>query len=166
MDINEISKLVDVIQGMKQKNIFKNYIEYIIFPYYKNLLPNSKIDFEFPLTILVGKNGSGKSSTLHALYGAPLNKSCSDFWFSTEVDPINENSDKPLGNKLDTLFTSFPDFEEKYRVIKVFGKYNRTPNDGFFKFDYRSMVAEPTMAVKCIDSVKNDSCILQREIVV
>ena len=94
MDINEISKLVDVIQGMKQKNIFKNYIEYIIFPYYKNLLPNSKIDFEFPLTILVGKNGSGKSSTLHALYGAPLNKSCSDFWFSTEVDPINENSDK------------------------------------------------------------------------
>lgn len=39
---------------------------------------------------MVGKNGSGKSSTLHALYGAPHWKSCSDFWFSTEVDPIKE----------------------------------------------------------------------------
>lgn len=78
---------------------------------------------------------------------------------------INENSDKPLGNKLDILFTSLPDFEGKYRVIKVFGKYNGTPNDGFFKFDYKTHVAEPTMAVKCIYSVKNDSCILQREIV-
>ena len=94
MNKNGIIELINTIQRMKQGKAFKNYIEYIVFPYYKNLFPNSKIDFEFPLTVLVGKNGSGKSSTLHALYGAPLNKSCSDFWFSTEVDPINENSDK------------------------------------------------------------------------
>lgn len=55
---------------------------------------NTKINFSYPLTVLVGRNGSGKSSVLHALYGAPENKSCADFWFSTEVDPIRE-SDEP-----------------------------------------------------------------------
>lgn len=83
---NEIA----AIKKMKQNGIFHKYIEYIVFPYYKNLVQGTKIHFEFPVTILVGKNGSGKSSTLHALYGAPYWKSCSDFWFSTEVDPIEE----------------------------------------------------------------------------
>lgn len=87
MDIN---KEVDTIKKMKRDGIFKNYIEYIVFPYYKNLVPGTKINLDFPISILVGKNGSGKSSTLHALYGAPYWKSCSDFWFSTEVDPIEE----------------------------------------------------------------------------
>lgn len=86
-EINEIIK-------MKEKGVFKNYIEYIVFPYYKNLVPGTKINLNFPITILVGKNGSGKSSTLHALYGAPYWKSCSDFWFSTEVDPIEETGGK------------------------------------------------------------------------
>ena len=53
---------------MKANGVFENYIEYIDFPFYKNLIPHSKITFEFPLTVLVGKNGGGKSSTLHALF--------------------------------------------------------------------------------------------------
>lgn len=39
---------------------------------------------------MVGKNGSGKSSVLHALYGCPKNSNTENFWFSTAVDPINE----------------------------------------------------------------------------
>lgn len=85
-----MEKVVEDIKKMKNNGVFNKYIEYIVFPYYKNLVPGSKINLEFPITILVGKNGSGKSSTLHALYGAPYWKSCSDFWFSTEVDPIEE----------------------------------------------------------------------------
>ena len=85
-----MNKKIDDIRKMKKNGVFKNYIEYIVFPYYKNLVPGTKLNFTFPITILVGKNGSGKSSTLHALYGAPYWKSCSEFWFSTEVDPIEE----------------------------------------------------------------------------
>lgn len=85
-----MNKDINDIKRMKEKGLFKNYIEYIVFPYYKNLVPGTKINLKFPITILVGKNGSGKSSTLHALYGAPYWKSCADFWFSTEVDPIKE----------------------------------------------------------------------------
>jgi hypothetical protein len=78
---------------------------------------------------------------------------------------INADSEKPLGYKLDTLFHSFPRFKEKYMAIKVFGKYNRTPVDGLFPFDCKSMKAEPTMAVKCIYNVKNYDCILKSEII-
>ena len=85
-----MDKKIEEIRKMKENGVFKNYIEFMTFPYYKNLVPGTRIDFEFPITILVGKNGSGKSSTLHALYGAPYWKSCSEFWFSTEVDPIEE----------------------------------------------------------------------------
>lgn len=83
--------LVRTIEEIKNAGGYKKYIEYIVFPFYKNLIPNARINFEFPLTVLVGKNGSGKSSTLHALFGAPLGKTCGDFWFSTEVDPIAES---------------------------------------------------------------------------
>lgn len=82
----EIDRKIQTIEKMKQQGVFKNYIEYIDFPFYKNLVPRTRINFIFPITLLVGKNGSGKSSTLHALYGAPLNKTCADYWFSTEVD--------------------------------------------------------------------------------
>lgn len=64
-----MDKEIDTIKNMKENGAFKKYIEYIVFPYYKNLVPGTKINLEFPITILVGKNGSGKSSTLHEVYG-------------------------------------------------------------------------------------------------
>lgn len=79
---------------MKADGAFKNYIEYIQFPFYKNLVKNTRVEFQFPLTVLVGRNGSGKSSTLHALYGSVNGKTCSDFWFSTELDPIKESENR------------------------------------------------------------------------
>lgn len=90
MEEQKMQENIFSIQRMKESGCFKNYIEYIQFPYYKNLVEHSRINFDFPLTVLIGKNGGGKSSTLHALYGAPKGYTCSDFWFSTEVDPIAE----------------------------------------------------------------------------
>lgn len=85
---------VSAILRMKESGVFKNYIEYIQFPFYKNLVAHSRITFGFPMTVLIGKNGGGKSSTLHALFGAPQGHTCGDFWFSTEVDPIAESGDR------------------------------------------------------------------------
>ena len=90
MDEQKMQEDISSIQRMKECGCFKNYIEYIQFPFYKNLVEHSRINFDFPMTVLIGKNGGGKSSTLHALYGAPKGYTCSDFWFSTEVDPIAE----------------------------------------------------------------------------
>lgn len=89
-----INENIDKIRLMKDCGKFNNYIEYIVFPHYKNLEQNSRIELKFPMTILVEKNGSGKSSTLHAFYGAPKGYSLGEYWFSTDIDPIIEDNDK------------------------------------------------------------------------
>lgn len=94
MDEQKMQENISSIQRMKESGCFKNYIEYIQFPFYKNLVEHSRINFDFPMTVLIGKNSGGKSSTLHALFGAPQGYTCGDFWFSTEVDPIAESGDK------------------------------------------------------------------------
>lgn len=72
-----------------QKADFAPWIEYIRFPKYKALEKNLQIEFTFPITILVGKNGVNKTSILHALYGVPGNKSVGQYWFSTDIDKID-----------------------------------------------------------------------------
>ena len=47
-----MNKKIDDIRKMKKNGVFKNYIEYIVFPYYKNLVPGTKLNFTFPITIL------------------------------------------------------------------------------------------------------------------
>jgi len=66
------------------------YISYIRFPHYKNLAPDLRIDFGFPITALVGVNGTNKSSILRAIQGAPGNENLGVYWFSTSTDPIAE----------------------------------------------------------------------------
>ncbi len=77
-----------------QKN-YPNFIYKIRFPKFKNLSPDAKLEFNYPLTILTGQNGCGKSSILHALQGAPSNRSVGNFWFTTKLDPIQEGRGKP-----------------------------------------------------------------------
>lgn len=69
---------------------FKRFITKIRFPNYKNMAPNSEITFDSQFTVLVGPNGSGKTSVLQALYGCPNRYSTSYFWFSTSMDPIED----------------------------------------------------------------------------
>lgn len=66
------------------------FIRHIRFPFYKNLTEGSRIDFQYPITALVGQNGTNKSSVLRALYGSPNNYSLGNLWFSTDVDVIQD----------------------------------------------------------------------------
>ena len=88
----QTKQLIEKISTAFDANQFTSFIEYIRFPYFKNLKMDSKIDFTFPVTVFVGINGSGKSSALHALYGAPKGKSTGTYWFSTNLDPIKDES--------------------------------------------------------------------------
>ena len=72
--------------------LFEPFIRYMRFPLYKHLKKNSHIEFGFPITALVGPNGCNKSSILQALFGAPVNKSVGNYWFSTDVDHISKDS--------------------------------------------------------------------------
>lgn len=96
MDIElRIQELVGVVGAFVPGQQLKKFITHIRFPRFKNIEPNTRIDFTFPLTALVGANGSGKTSVIHALYGAPKGKSTSDFWFTTAADPIQEGKGEP-----------------------------------------------------------------------
>lgn len=77
---------------------------------------------------------------------------------------IKRNSDIPLGSKLNFLFVD-KGFCNMYALVKVYGKYNKTPDNGLFKFDCASTSAEPTIAVKCIYGIKDNRCIVERELV-
>lgn len=92
---DEIVALVDTVKKFKPGKPLKHYITHAVFPKFKNIEPGTRIDFEFPLTALVGANGIGKSSLLHALWGMPYGHSTSKFWFSTDLDPIEDNKKDP-----------------------------------------------------------------------
>lgn len=87
---DELEQNLVSLKRMLDANVQENYIRYIVFPFYKNFERDTEINFKHPITVLTGKNGLGKSSCLHALYGSPVGYSISNFWFSTVVDPIEE----------------------------------------------------------------------------
>jgi len=83
---------VDRIEKADSQGGFGQRIDYIRFPYFRNLAENCRIELSSPFTVMVGPNGCGKSSVLQALYGCPMNYSLSDFWFSTRIDPIKDKN--------------------------------------------------------------------------
>ncbi len=111
----KIISLVNVLKSMKQNGAFKTYIDYIRFPYFRNLEADTKIDFNFPLTVFVGQNGGGKSSTLQALFGSPDGKSLGNYWFSTELDPIVE----PDTKKRNCFIYSYKSSDVTKEVLKT-----------------------------------------------
>ena len=50
-----------------------------------------RVDFEFPLTVIVGQNGTGKSSILQAMYGTPRGLQLGRWWFGTALDPMEDD---------------------------------------------------------------------------
>lgn len=91
--MTDIKGKIQILQKLRRQNVYKKFIEYIRYPRFRNLEDNTKIEFKFPITFLVGKNGGGKSSTLQSLYGCPQGYSLGDYWFTTELDPIKEFED-------------------------------------------------------------------------
>ncbi|KIE18188.1 hypothetical protein DS62_13105, partial [Smithella sp. SC_K08D17] len=126
MDNQDNSRLINVLFQMKRNNQFKSYIDFIQFPFYRNLSLDTRISFEFPLTVFLGQNGCGKSSTLHALSGAPKDRTPYEFWFDTKVDPIEYYNDE---RKRHSFWYSYNDENgNKIEVVKARIKRKDDPN--------------------------------------
>lgn len=111
----DIGVEIKQIKKMQEKGVFKNYIHQLRLPFYKNFCENSEINFTFPLTVFVGKNGSGKSSLLHALYGCPYGYSIREYWFSTATDPIKEGSEKNERQSLIYKYSGISSKDNKFK---------------------------------------------------
>lgn len=86
-----IDVLIDAVEKKFKAREFDKFIHDVTFSRFKGFAPGAKVEFRFPITVLVGPNGGGKSSLLHAAWGMPLRHSTSRFWFSTPVDPIDNS---------------------------------------------------------------------------
>lgn len=117
---------IDDIKRAKIAGRYTKYIDYIRYPKYKNLQKDSAITFDFPITVLVGKNGSGKSSILKSLYGCIEGKNISDFWFSTHIDPIQEGR----GENRNCFIYNYPSagVEAQYEVLVQRGRRKGKPD--------------------------------------
>lgn len=122
----ELDQLINTVKRIQNSGSILNYIDFIQFPYYRNLEVNCKINFEFPLTVFIGQNGCGKSSCLHALYGAPRGTTPYEFWFDTSVDPVEYYDDL---RKRHSFWYKFKDADNTYKeVIKARIRRNNDPN--------------------------------------
>lgn len=48
---------------------------------------------------------------------------------------------------------------DAYDVIKIHGKYNRTPENDLYRYNIHSTQTEPTLNVKTIYSVRKNDCL-------
>jgi predicted ATPase len=85
--------LDELSKSIKKLNHQSPHILKLRFPNYRNLVRDTELPLDFPITILLGRNGTNKSSILHALYGSVMGNSVGDYWFETELDAIPEASD-------------------------------------------------------------------------
>lgn len=83
------------------RKAFEPFISAIWFPHYKSLEDDLRIDFTWPITAIVGPNGTNKTSILHALAASPDGKSIAEYWFSTKLDDIDkwDGGDKAESSK-------------------------------------------------------------------
>ncbi|WP_417731322.1 AAA family ATPase [Rosistilla oblonga] len=88
-----IDHLCQIIRGQFRGGRYNPFIDFIEFPKYKNFQKGTRVTFGFPLTAVVGQNGTGKSSLLHAMYGAPYGLQPGRWWFGTALDPIDDGLD-------------------------------------------------------------------------
>lgn len=123
MPLQTLSEEISHLERNRGKyfRVFPGFITHIRFPRYKNMADGARIDFSFPITALVGSNGSGKTSVLNALFGAPARYSTAQFWFSTKVDPIVEGDGSPNRFIYGYFHTAYKEIVEtrKARVRKT-----------------------------------------------
>ena len=104
-----------ILEKLNQKFLhgqFDNFITEINLPYFKNIKIGTQINFTFPLTVLIGQNGCGKSSCLQAIKGCPEGNAPSENWFSTPIDEITQ---KDVSSKYSRISAVWPTIWYKYK---------------------------------------------------
>jgi predicted ATPase len=123
--MNNIIENIRTITSIKEHGKFLKYIDFIRFPYYRNMEIHSQINFDFPLTVIVGQNGCGKSSLLHAIYGMPQKHTPYRFWFDTKVDPIEYYNDEKMRH---SFWYQYAENGKVRQVVKARIKREDDPN--------------------------------------
>lgn len=90
----ESREYVKEIERSFGRGLYGPMITDISFWNYKNVSNGAKLEFNFPVSLIIGPNGTNKTSILRALESCPEGKSLSDYWFDTKLDPISMSESK------------------------------------------------------------------------
>ena len=83
---DDIEKHVNDVKTMFNKKIIRNRLSKIILHSFRKFIDNSEISFTFPLTVIVGKNGSGKTTIMKAIKLLSKRQIPQNEFFETEID--------------------------------------------------------------------------------
>lgn len=97
--------------------IIEPFIRKLVFTNFKNIAPKQELTFDYPITVLVGPNGTNKTSALVALYGAVPNKTLAKYWFTTPLDRANPNENK--SEPYQSYFYTYKDGKNTAEVLQV-----------------------------------------------
>ena len=120
-----VPEVIRAISGAYKAKEYSPMIKSIKFSNYKNIASDINIEFNFPVSIIVGPNGTNKTSILRALESCPKGKSLSDYWFSTDLDPIP----RPVSKSDNPEYTYSYDIPESDKVVGKVRKYMTFKND-------------------------------------
>ena len=110
------SCLESLIQSFENHRIaFEPFIRKVVFHNFKNIASLQELELDFPITVLIGKNGTNKSSALLALYAIRENTNLRDYWFGTLIDSFNTEEEFPR------YFYTYqdPDTKEIAEVLQI-----------------------------------------------
>ena len=129
------------LRGLLNSRKLEPFIEHIRFPHLKNLSPDTRIEFTYPITALVGANGTNKSTVLKAIQGSPGYSNLGQDWFSTSIDPIADGErncfiygywNAHAGKSVEIIKTRIrrendPDYWEPSRALAKYGMEEMPP---------------------------------------
>lgn len=83
---DKFEKSIDQIRIMFEKGIIKNRLLQIKVHSFRKFAPDSEINFSFPLTVIVGKNASGKTTIMKAIKLLSGKETAQEEFFETVID--------------------------------------------------------------------------------
>lgn len=145
---------IKTINDLYLKSIIKNQIDYLKICNFRQFEQNSSVNFDYPLTILVGKNGSGKSTFLKLIKSIAKGKNPNDYFFETEWDKFSDQEVLQFQYKLngieykevktnhfDWVFSKLEQSLETNREIKDYlSKQERKDYEKIIEVEFKSLI--------------------------
>lgn len=83
---DSLEKQIIDIRRMIERGIIKNRLSKITIHHFRKFAEESEINFTFPLTVIVGKNGSGKTTVMKAIKLMSEKRKPQEEFFETVID--------------------------------------------------------------------------------
>lgn len=104
-----MKELLEKVKKLYEQRIIVNKLQSLKIDDFRAFEKGSEINFNFPISVFVGKNGTGKSTVLKLLKTVASNKSMDDYFFETVLDD---------GDKGKNYIFSYVINEKRYINIK------------------------------------------------